>query len=207
MRAPIPTVLLRLLGTLLVVVALGGCAATRIEGQWKATDANSFKMAGKVLVVGMTRDETTRRLYEDAMVAELTARGRSSVRSYEAAGGALPAAGGASLTALAQRIGATSMLSSALVAHEQVQRIVTEPLPDWRWSYMGWYGHYWPLALRTEVRTYDRYVAATSLTDVASGKIVWTARTVTESPGEAEREVKAFARVIAEALAEAGFMP
>lgn len=207
MRPSIPPLFLRLLGTLLVVATLGGCAATRIAGQWKAADAPTFKMAGKVLVVGMTRDETTRRLYEDAMAAELTARGRASVRSYEAADGALPAAGGASLTALAQRLGASSIVSSALVAHEQVQRIVTEPMPDWRWTYLGWYGHYWPLAVRAEVRTYDRYVAATSLTDVASGKIVWTARTVTESPGAAEREVKAFARVIAEALADAGFLP
>jgi hypothetical protein len=192
---------------MLVVAVVSGCASTHVEGQWKHPDSSGFKLVGKVLVVGLTRDETTRRLYEDAMAAELAARGRECVRSYEATDGALAAAGGVSLAALAQRVGATSMLSSALVAHERVHRVVVEPMPEWWRSYPGWYGHYWPLAVRTEVTTYERYLAATSLTDVASGKMVWTARTVTDSPGAVEREVKTFARVIAQALADAGFLP
>jgi hypothetical protein len=208
MRTPPGEISRRLAALALVgiVAALAGCASTRVEGQWRHPEAANVRLDGKVLVVGLTRDETTRRLFEDAMSAELAARGRTVVRSYEAADGALAAAGAEALAALAKRVGAASILSSALVAHEQVQRVTIEPMPEWRWSYSGWYGHYWPLATRTEVRTYDRYVASTSLTDVAAGRVIWTARTVTSSPGAAEREVKAFASVIAEALAGAGLL-
>ncbi len=195
------------LATVGIVMALAGCATTRVEGQWRHPDAANLRLAGKVLVVGLTRDETTRRLFEDAMSAELVARGREVARSYDAASGALAAADADALAALAKRVGAASILSSALVAHEQVQRVIIEPMPEWRWSYAGWYGHYWPLATRTEIRTYDRYVAGTSLTDVAGGRVVWTARTITSSPGAAAREVKTFARVIADALATAGLLP
>lgn len=187
----------------LVSALLSGCASTRVEGQWRHPEAASYRLAGKVLVVGVTRDATARRLYEDAMAAELTARGLSAVRSYEAVAGELPDDSGATLTAAAQRAGAAAILSSALVAHEQVQRVTIEPSPEWRPGYWGWYGHYWALVRRTEVRTYDRYVASTSLTDATGGRIVWTARTLTESPGAIESEVKVFSKVIADALVSA----
>jgi hypothetical protein len=206
MRPP-STPVFRLLAAVLVMAVLAGCATTRVESQWKHPESTNYRLAGKVLIVGLTRDETTRRLFEDAMGTELAARGRDVVRSYEAAEGALVAASASSLTGLARRVGASSILSSALLAHEQVLSVVSEPLPEWRWNYTGWYGHYWPLAARTAVRTHDRYVAGTSITDVSSGRIVWTARTVTESPGAVEREVKTFASVIAEALAGAGLLP
>jgi hypothetical protein len=189
-----------------LLLLLAACASTRVESQWRHPEASSYRLSGRVLVVGVTRDATARRLYEDAMAAELAARGVTAVRSYDVMAGDLPNDNGAALTAAAQRSSAAAILSSALVAHEQIERVILDPTPQWRASYVGWYGHYWDLVRRVEVRTYERYVASTSLTEVTTGCIMWTARTLTESPGAMEHEVKVFAQVIAKALAEAALL-
>lgn len=189
---------------LLFVAGLVACATTRLDAQWSNPAVSADRIGGKWLVVGMTRDATVRRLYEDEMAAQLAARGVDAVRSYEVIDGPL-AAEGAALASAARSAGAAVLLTSALVAREQVQRVIVEPLPTWGWGYEGWYGHYWSLAMtRTETRSYERYVVGTSLTDVASGRIVWTARTVTENDAAVAREVRAFARLIAGALEKAG---
>lgn len=190
----------------LAAAALTGCATTtRLDGQWSNPQFESTRITGKVLVVGLTRDETVRRLYEDDMAAQLAARGLSVVRSYEVIPGPLSANSGAQVLAEARHIGAADILSSALVSRQRVQRVYVEPTPAWwGWGYDGWYGHYWPYAMTpTEVRDYDRYVVGTSLTDVKSGKIFWTARTVTESPDTIVREIKGFVKVIVDAMAKA----
>ena len=66
-------------------------------------------------------------------------------------------------------------------------------------AYRGWYGGYWGMAypVRTDVRTYKVYIAQTSLSDVASDRIEWAARTRTTQPSNLEREIQAFADLIA----------
>jgi hypothetical protein len=185
---------------------LAGCASTRMEAQWRNPESSGVKYSGKVLVVGITRDDTMRRLYEDAMAEEMAARGITAVRSYEVLEGSLKDDSGAALAPVARRAGAVAVLSSALIAREHMHNVVVEPMPAWGWGYSGWYGHYWGFATRTEVRTYERFVVGTSLSDAATGKIIWTARTATDSNDRPEREVKAFAKTILSALVEAGLM-
>lgn len=195
------------LAGVVIAAALVACATTRLEAQWSNPHFAATRITGKVLLVGVTRDDTVRRLYEDEMAAQLTARGVAAVRSYEVLAAALGSASSDLLTQAARRACPGAILSSAVVGREHVQRVITEPMPTWAWGYAGWYGHYWSLAMtRTEVQTYERFVVGTSLTDVASGKIVWTARTATDSTDAVEREIKAFARVIADALAKAGWI-
>jgi hypothetical protein len=177
-----------------------------MEAQWRNPDFAGAKFIGKVLVVGITRDDTMRRMYEDAMAEQMAARGIAAVRSYEVLDGPLKAGSAAALAPVARRAGAVAVLSSALIAREHVHNVVVEPMPAWGWGYSGWYGHYWGFATRAEVRTYERFVVGTSLSDVATGKIVWTARTATDSNDRPEREVKAFAKAILNALAEAGLV-
>lgn len=199
-------VLLALVGTAGIAL-LAGCAATRLDAQWSNPEFAGAAVSGRVFVVGVTRDDTSRRLYEDAMAAQLVGRGLQVTRSYEVLTVAPPSDGGDALLAAARGAGAAAMITSAIVGHERVHQVVTEPLPAWAWGYRGWYGHYWSLAYaRTEVRTYDRYLVGTSLTDVGSGRIVWTARTSTEAPVSVEAEIKAFAALVVEALAKAGLL-
>lgn len=181
-----------------------GCAATRVDVQWSNPDFAARKIEGKVLVVGLTQDEAMRRVYEDELAARLTVRGLGVIRSYEIVQGAFGADGNKTILEAARRQGATAVLSSAVVGHEHIKRVTVDDTPmRWHGAYEGWYSHYWPYLYRhTEVRITERYYASTTLIDVASGKISWTARTHTDATGNAGRDIKEFAGVVLDTMAK-----
>jgi hypothetical protein len=186
---------------------LASCATTRLDTQWSNPEFAGRKMSGKILVVGVSRDETLRRLYEDELAAQLTTRGLATIRSYEVLPGPLVMDGTNAILKAARDANAAAVLSSAVVAREHVERVISEPTPSFGSRFSGWYVYYWPYAYaRTEVRAFDRYTVGTSLTDVATGKITWSARTQTENVDHAAREVKALARVIMNALNQSNML-
>jgi hypothetical protein len=184
---------------------IAGCATTHLDSQWSSPDFANNKITGKLLVVGVSRDDTVRRLYEDEMTIQLANRGLTTVRSYELIPGPLVLDGNTALQKAARDAGANMILSSVVVAREHVDRVISDPMPRYGMNFDGWYGYYWPYAyVRTEIRSFDRYTVGTSLTDVATGKIMWSARTQTENVDHVDREIKAFATVIVNALAKGG---
>jgi hypothetical protein len=190
----------------LFALLIAGCATTHLDSQWSSPDFANNKMSGKLLVVGVSRDDTVRRLYEDEMTAQLASRGlTTTVRSYELIPGPLVLGGNTALLKAARDAGANMILSSVVVAREHVDRVISDPMPRYGMNFDGWYGYYWPYAyVRTEIRSFDRYTVGTSLTDVATGKIMWSARTQTENVDHVDREIKAFASVIVAALVKGG---
>jgi hypothetical protein len=186
---------------------LGGCATTQVEATWSSPEFAGRTVTGKMLVVGVTRDETVRRLYEDAMVVRLHGRGVDAVRSYDLVSARLADSDGSVLIEAAKRVGATRILSTAIVGREHVQRIEVEPVPPLGWNYYGWYGYYWPYGYaRTETYDFDRYYASTTLTEVSSGKVYWSARTRSDAPGRIEKAVDDFVSVMVDTLARSGLL-
>ena len=57
-----------------------------------------------------------------------------------------------------------------------------------------------------EVRSFERYTIGTSLTDVAAEKVIGSARTHVENVDNVDRGIKAFAKVIVDALGKGGFI-
>jgi hypothetical protein len=191
----------------LLLLGVSACATTQIEATWSNPEFANRPRGGRVLVVGVTRDDTARRLYEDAMAAQLRSRGVDAIRSYDSVASPLADGGGTALIDAAKRNNATGILSSALVAREHVQRVRVDPAPPWGWDYYGWYGYYWPYGYaRVETDDFDRYYVSTTLTDVSSGKIFWSARTRSDTPGKIEKEIKDFVSVISDALLRSGLM-
>lgn len=202
-----PSGLMAVFIAMVAALVLASCATTRLDTQWSNPEFAGRKLSGKMLVVGVSRDETLRRLYEDELAAQLTARGVSTVRSYEVLPGPLVMDGTNAILKAARDTGAATVLSSAVVAREHVERVISEPTPSFGSRFGGWYMYYWPYAYtRTEVRAFDRYTVGTSLTEVSSGKIAWSARTQTENVDHAVREVKALARVIMNALNQSNML-
>ena len=136
---------------------------------------------------------------------QLAARGVTTVRSHELIAGPLLADGTDALLKAARGTGATTLLASAVIDRQHVERVISEPMLLYGNNFNGWYGYYWPVTYtRTEVRSFERYTVGTSLTDVVTGKIIWSARTQTENVDYVDREIKAFAKVIIDALAKGG---
>jgi hypothetical protein len=187
------------------VLALGlglrRCATTRVEATWSNLEYAGRVIRGKMLVIGVTRDATVRRLYEDAMAVRLRAIGVDVVRSYDLVGARLSDSDGSVLLGAAKQAGVTRMLSTALVSRTHVQRVEVDTVPPPVWTYFGWYDYYWPYGyVRTETHESDRYIASTTLTEVNNGKIYWSARTRSDAAGRIETEINDVVSVTMDAL-------
>ena len=66
-----------------IVVLACAIPATTLDAQWVNPDDAGRKAVRNVLVMGAVRDATNRRLFEDRMVASLTAAGVKAVQSYK----------------------------------------------------------------------------------------------------------------------------
>jgi len=194
---------------LLLLVLLAACAATTVDGTWSHPGTAGQRIEGPVLVVGVARDETVRRIYEDDMAAKLAARGIGATRSYEVVPGALDGEGPDRLLQAARAAGARYLLSTAVIGVDVEQAVYADP---WGYpgfvGYRGWYGAYWGMAWPgyAQVRTYPVYVAQTALVRVDADRLEWVARTRTTAPGNVGGETRAFVDVILGAMAADGLV-
>jgi hypothetical protein len=182
-----------------LLLVLAGCASTSLEATWTRPEFAGQHLEGPVMVVALARDETVRRTYEDDMSQKLAARGITALRSYEKVPGALQKDANDRLLAAARDAKARYMLSTALIGQDVEQVVTQEPMGYVSGGYGGWYGSAWGYAY-TEVRTYKVYIAQTALTEVASDRVEWTARTRTTEPSNIDRDTRAFVDVILGAL-------
>lgn len=191
--------------SVLLFLGLSACASTTVEGTWIRPGFPERPIKGPVLVVGVARDDTLRRIYEDEMVAGLKARGVFAMPSYETVPGALGQDANTQLMTAARTKGARYLLSTALIGQEVEQVVTQDPGMYMGGPYGGWYGSYWGMSYggRTEVRTYRVYIAQTSLVDVEQDRIEWTARTRTTAPSDMADETRAFAKVVVGAMTDA----
>lgn len=192
-----------------MIANLAGCASTTLDGSWTSSEFAGKRIDAPVLVVGMARDDTLRRVYEDEMVARLLARGVKATKSYASLPGSLGSDADERLAAAARKVGARYLLSTAVIGQDREVVVTQDPI--WwggAYGYRSWYGYYWSMAypVRTDVRAYTVYVAQTSLTDLDADRIGWVARTRTTETSNIAREVRAFVDVILESMAKAGLV-
>ena len=67
---------------LCVLVSFVGCSSSRMVDQWTSPDISSFEI-NKVLVIGMTSDENSRRLFENRLTTQLEKEGVKAVESVD----------------------------------------------------------------------------------------------------------------------------
>lgn len=180
---------------------LAACASTTLDATWVRPAFAGNRIEGKVLVVGVARDNIVRHVYEDDMVQKLDARGVTAVRSYESIPDVLHKDDTDRLLAAAQKAGARYLLSTALVGRE-VEEVATQlPAYEEGTGFRRWYNDSYDQASDApEVRTYAVYILQTSLTDVGADRVEWTARTRTTSPSDMQKEMRGFVDVILGAM-------
>ncbi|MEO8123060.1 MAG: hypothetical protein ABI633_03345 [Burkholderiales bacterium] len=204
------------------VVALGvlaGCAApTRLNAQWTNPQFDGKPPLGKLLVMSITPDGTTRRVFEDMMVKELEARGIAAVPSYRflaADGPATPS----QVEAAVKESGAQSILTSRVISATQNIHVAPSVAMGpawggpWGWPW-GWgggfygsYGGLWGGSFAApQVWTDENVIVDTQFFDVGTQAIVWSGSTMTTTAPGAQGTVQIlqqFAQVIADAMAAA----
>jgi hypothetical protein len=193
----------RIVGWLIAAaLLLGGCAATQIINQWSNPSyaAASFK---RILVIGVSKQTSIRRTFEDEFVAQLKAAGTDAAPSYEFT----PEDGPVEESRLARAVkqaGADAVITTRLVRVEKQAEYIPGtygPYPGfgfYRWYSSAWVGFYEPPRLRF----YDIYISETSLYDVRNDRLVWSGIAKTTKLDDIRSEIQEFVDVVITALRE-----
>lgn len=189
-------------------LALAGCASTTLRDAWSDPDYRG-PVFRRVLVLGVTNDVTTRRVFEDIMAQRVASTGVEAIPSYRY----LPDEGKVPETELDRAVaasGADALLMSRVRQIDRRMDVYTTMVhggaglgswgPGWYGMYAGWY----PV---TEVRQYDVAVVETTVFETATRRVVWSGVTETYSLRSVQQDAPAFSGVVVKALAERGLLP
>ncbi|AMV70889.1 hypothetical protein JCM30471_26960 [Desulfuromonas carbonis] len=213
MKTTLPAILVALLLT------LTGCASTRISGTWR--DPGYSARINRVLVLGVAKQESTRKIFESAFANGLDAEGVTAVPSFSV----LPD-GGASqeeINAAAKKIGVDTILVTKLVDLKKEKQRVTDINTDRSFNgrnypydyYDGrypppshWYNDY--SRSYTTVRSYDVTYKVldleTNLYDFNSGKLIWTILTRTTTSEAIQSQTQEIVKVLIRQLRQDGLL-
>ena len=200
---------------------LGACSSTRITGSWKNPDFTG--KVEKVYIVGIAKQETTRRIFEDGFSKELAALGATGMPSY----GDLEINQETSQDVIAGRIkanGADSVLMARAISSrtEQVVNPGYVSGPAYGPGYAG-RGYYYPDPYYRDyggyyARSYDIvYQPATvsefkvvtieaNLYSAASGELIWSAQLETVVEANLTTLINDFIKVVTKDLRDNGLL-
>jgi hypothetical protein len=201
---------IRTTASIVAVLVLAGCAtSTQFNAQWANPEAGNRLPVRSVLVIGISRDTTARRVYEDTMVAQLAARGVKAQPSYRS----LPEDGPAPRPAIERAVkdaGADAVLLSRTVSVTNEVRVSPGMVmgPPYGFGWGGFYGYYhgmWSSAYATppSVYTVQNVVVDTRLFDARDFMVLWSGSTTTTPTSTMQTTIAEFAATLVEALAKA----
>ena len=202
MRTAIPRAALAAL-LILLAALLGGCASTSLVNQWKSPEYTGAPMR-KVMVVGVTRQPSVRRVFEDEFASKLKAAGVEAIPSYAQIaedGQADPKV----LEEAVAKLGVDGVLVTRLVKRDKETQVSggygpVAPMGFHGWYSSAWTGYYEP----PTVYQYDVVTLETSVYSPQQSKLVWSGTTETFSPQEVKDETANLADIIIGVLRKQG---
>jgi len=187
--------------------ALTGCASTQVDAQWRNVELPpSYLRGASVLVSCETGEEVVKRICEDQLGADLRARG---VRVLVAAPGALPAGAPVAATdaqylPLARENGAKAVFSVSVgLASQAVSQGVSLGIG------LGGFGRGVGGGLGVSApigggQVSQGYAASGRVTDVASGRLMWTARASSPASSDVNQQFSELSKSMLDAAGTAG---
>jgi len=180
--------------SILLLGLLSGCASTptTLDAQWVSPQALGKHSVRSVMVLSAVRDSTNRRLFEDRMVAALTAAGVTALQSYKFIPEEGPVAEERLRGALARAGSTHAMVTRIINVSTQVNvspGMVMGPGwgPGWGWGggwgpgwggFAGYQNAMWT-SLPPQVTTTQNVHADTRVFDAGDAAVLWSAATTT----------------------------
>jgi len=192
---------------LAIAVAMGftGCAAsTKIVNQWVSPDYASPHFR-KIMVIGVSKQPSIRRTFEDEFVKQLKATGVEAVPSYLY----IPEDGQVDedrLQAAVKQANADGVIITRLVRVEKKTQVSPGFYRPGPFGFYGgysaaWLGYYEP----PRVYQYDVYISETSLYDM--NQLVWAGTVETTDPGDINKEIERYVDTVIDALKSKNLLP
>jgi len=170
-----------------LVIMLAGCGpSTKIEKSWTEPSLATapIKPFNKALVVGLLKDESTRRIAEDKMVAAMHSKG---VQSYTYLQPGDSKDNTDEITARLKKDGFDGVVIMRLADMEKSMSYVPgTTYGGWGGYYRYGYGMYGSPGYYTEDKTY--YVE-TNVYSLADDKLLWSGMTSTLNPGKTSKMI------------------
>jgi hypothetical protein len=185
---------------LAMAVALGltACAAsTKIVNQWVNPDYTSPRFR-KIMVIGVSKQPSIRRTFEDQFVTKLKAAGVDAVPSYLY----IPEDGQVDEGRLQEAVklaNADAVIITRLVRVEKKTEMSPGFYQPGPFGFYGgysaaWLGYYEP----PRIYQYDVYISETSLYDM--NQLVWAGTVETTDPGDINKEIERYVDTVIDAL-------
>jgi hypothetical protein len=212
------------MGLLLVALLVAACSSTTMSGSW--SDPAFTKKAKKVYIIGISKDETRRRIFEDSFGRQLTSQGIKTFSSYRD----LPSNQDTDREAITQRMieeGCDSVLITQLI--DTRKETVTSPgrvsgyssgpyyggrrggAYGGRGGYYNNWGSYY--GRRTDIvyepPTSTEFVIATVesvMYDLETEEMIWSGQLETVIEGNFEKMVQDFVNTVSKDLTEKGII-
>lgn len=187
--------------TALLLVA--GCASTTLQSTWSdpGYSRGPFK---RVFVIGLSaKNVTARRVFEDVMAARLQAAGAQAVPAWQYLNND-DQADETALHSVVAKSGADAVLMSRLMGVDTKTSVTTTMVPS---PGFGWYGMYSGWYAVPQVTQYQIATVETTLFDVKTKRLVWTATSETFNPTSVQKEAPGLADAVIKSLQAGGFLP
>ena len=188
---------------LAVALGLTACAtSTKIVNQWVSPDYTSPRFR-KIMVIGVSKQPSIRRTFEDEFVTQLKVAGVEAVPSYLY----IPEDGQVEenrLQAAVKQANADAVIITRLVRVEKKTEVIPgfyQPVPGVGYGFYNgysaaWLGYYEP----PRVYQYDVYISETNLYDMAKNQLVWTGTVETTAPDDINKEIQNYVDTVIDAL-------
>jgi hypothetical protein len=192
--------------------ALAACASSDFVASWRAPDAQPLEVQGaKVAAVVMVNNEASRRVAEDKLAREISARGAVGVPMYVLYPDAQPSNEPQARSAL-EKAGVLGVvvMRPVSVEKEVVSTHVTYAAPIYRGYWGGYYGAGWGtpwgVADRGEIRTNTIVQVETLVYSLRQNKLVWGGQSRLTNPASIDRTIERLAASAAEELHKQGLL-
>jgi hypothetical protein len=189
-----------------VPLALVGCASTVVDAQWKSVEVPSAYLRGATVMVSCEAgDEVLRRICQDQVSADLSAHGATPVIAAPGTVAAYqPGIADAQYLPAARSQGAKAVLSVTVGA----ATVAVNPGMSLSIGGFGFGSH---SALGAGVTApiggggvSNGYAANGRVTDVSSGKLMWSARANTPPSSDVNAQMAELSRSVLDAAGKAG---
>ena len=193
----------RACAALVSLAALVGCASTVVDAQWRSNELPAgFLRGAPVMIHCETPELVLQRICEDRLSTDLAALGARPV--VAAQGAVAPMAADAQVLPAARSSGAKALFSVTIgVASQSVSQGMSIGIGGFGYGShsSGGVGVSAPIG-GGQLST--GYSASSRVTEVASGKLVWTARATAPPSSDLNAQLAELSKIVVDAAAKAG---